>query len=92
VFQRLEVDHETEKGVFSKFLTFLWVCITSQFFANSQASRRGLYLETELALLMEDKKIEHHEYSAVYVILEELLFSSSGISHFCKIFTFFQDY
>lgn len=48
----------------------------------SQASRRGLYLETELALLMEEKKIEHHEYTAIYVTLEELLFSSSGLLNF----------
>ena len=66
MLQRLEADHETEKGVFKKFLMFLW------------GSRRGLYLETELALLMEERKIEHHEYSAIYIVLEELLFSSSG--------------
>src|SRR5687768_3491096 len=41
VFTRLEKDYETDKQVMSKFLSFLW------------GSRRGLLLETELALILE---------------------------------------
>jgi hypothetical protein len=47
-------------------------------------ARRGLYLETELALLLEERKIEHHEWAAMYAVLEEFLFSSGGLINFAN--------
>jgi hypothetical protein len=67
----LESDYDTPaKSIVKRFLSYLW------------GSRRGLYLETELAVMLEEKGIEHHEWSSVYVALEDFLFSSSGLLNF----------
>lgn len=65
VLGRLETDYDNkgknigalsfslplEKQIIKNFMSYLW------------ASRRGLFLETELAIVLEDISIEHHEWS-----------------------------
>eukprot|EP01114_Cavostelium_apophysatum_P020769 TRINITY_DN704_c1_g1_i1.p1 TRINITY_DN704_c1_g1~~TRINITY_DN704_c1_g1_i1.p1 ORF type:complete len:1493 (-),score=434.68 TRINITY_DN704_c1_g1_i1:288-4766(-) len=71
VLARLESDYDSEKEIIKNFMSLIW------------ASRRGLNLENELAIILEENfRIEHHEWSPVFVVLEELLFTSGGLISF----------
>jgi tetratricopeptide (TPR) repeat protein len=68
LLDRLETDHG--KDVVKHFFTFLG------------CSRRGLYLETELAPLLFKKKVEHKQWSSLAIVIEDLLLNSLGLLSF----------
>jgi len=71
VLERLERDFEKDhKGMVEQFMIYVW------------GSRRGLSLETELAPLLEKKGIEPHEWSSLYLVIEQLLYNSGGVLDF----------
>eukprot|EP01126_Amoeba_proteus_P045546 TRINITY_DN5103_c0_g2_i1.p1 TRINITY_DN5103_c0_g2~~TRINITY_DN5103_c0_g2_i1.p1 ORF type:complete len:1163 (+),score=289.74 TRINITY_DN5103_c0_g2_i1:174-3662(+) len=68
VLDRIEKDYDkNNRGIVSTVMSF--IC----------TSRRGLYLDTELVPLMENKGFELGEWSSLIIVLEELLFNSGGL-------------
>lgn len=71
VLDRIEADYDKEKkGVVEQVMCLIY------------ASRRGLFLDTELTPLMEQNKFEVHDWSSLIVVMEDLLFSSGGLINF----------
>eukprot|EP00026_Physarum_polycephalum_P000414 Phypoly_transcript_00415.p1 GENE.Phypoly_transcript_00415~~Phypoly_transcript_00415.p1 ORF type:complete len:1535 (+),score=349.28 Phypoly_transcript_00415:114-4718(+) len=68
LLDRLETDHGKD--------------VVSNFFSYLACSRRGLYLETELAPLLLKKKVEHKQWSSLFIVIEDLLFNSLGLLSF----------
>lgn len=66
VLNRLQNDYDSANVLIKDFLGYIW------------GSRRGLYLDTELAQILEGQGVEPHQWSSIYMVLEDLLFSSSG--------------
>lgn len=67
VLNRLQQDYDPSNSLIKEFLCYIW------------GSHRGLYLETELSQILEKQGFESHQWSSLYMILEDFLFSSSGL-------------
>jgi len=71
VMQRIEFDYDKQgKGIVDAVMSLIY------------ASRRGLFLDTELAVLLEKRGFELSEWSSLIVVMEDLLFSSGGLLNF----------
>ena len=71
VLERMEEDNDKDrKGVVEAIVSLIF------------ASRSGLYQDSELEPLMTAKGIGLHEWSGVLVLMEDLLFHSSGLLNF----------
>jgi len=71
LLERLEKDYDKDKkGTVEHFMLFL------------EGSRRGLYIEGELNLLMEGKNIEFATWNKLFLVIEDLLFNSGGLISF----------
>eukprot|EP01126_Amoeba_proteus_P034137 TRINITY_DN3386_c0_g2_i2.p1 TRINITY_DN3386_c0_g2~~TRINITY_DN3386_c0_g2_i2.p1 ORF type:complete len:914 (+),score=231.48 TRINITY_DN3386_c0_g2_i2:208-2742(+) len=68
ILERMESDYSPD--IVREFLSLLW------------ASKRGLYIESELGQILGNKGIEYNLWNTVYLGVEELLYSSGGLTYF----------